>query len=329
MLPKPILLSRSQIDARSWDKHIHHSRQCVIYALSWYLDIVCKDWQALVWPSAADMRIVMPLPVQRKFGQRVLYQPLFCQYLGVFSKDELTAEQCQPFFQALKSHFPYISSYAFNPENFRVLKTLLPDGFEVQVLQTHWLYLQRPYSELYRVYSKDRKANLKKSGRAAWNLVQSCDFEPLIRLFEENHAPGIGRIEKSAYEALKRLGAACIQNACGYLFYAYAGARQCAGVMLARYRGRAIYLFNAADGAGRKGHARAAILDRYFQCNAGREQVFDFESPQKESIARYYAGFGAVATPFYCIRRNALPSPFRQIQAARRWLLFKTRRCLF
>lgn len=324
MMPKPILLPREQIDAPTWDNHIHHSRQCVIYALSWYLDIVCEHWDALVWPSAADFSIVMPLPVRRKFGRPILYQPLFCQYLGIFSKYDLTAAQCEVFLEALKAHFSYISSYTFNPENFSVINKLRLNGFETEVFQTHWLHLDQPYTELYTGYSKDRRANLKRGGRDGWETDESDDFEPLIALFVENHAPGIGKVKADAYQTLRKLGAVLINNASCRLTYARSGTRVHAGIMLAHYRGRTIYLFNAADNAGRKGNARAVLLDAYFRDNAGTELIFDFESPTKESIAGYYVGFGAVEMPFYSIKRNALPFPFRQMQKFRKWLLVRT-----
>ncbi|SDE54727.1 Acetyltransferase (GNAT) domain-containing protein [Dyadobacter soli] len=331
MLLKPILLTRAQIDAQTWDNQIHQSQQCVIYALSWYLDIVCEQWEALVWPSASDFSMVMPLPVRRKFGSRVLYQPLFCQYLGIFSKNNISTEQCGAFMEALAGRFAYVSCYSLNPENFTAIHSIghRLSGFKWEVFQTHWLDLQRPYRALLAGYSKDRKLNLKRGARMHWKITRSEDLEPLIALFEENHARCIGRIKANAYPTLRRLGEKCIQNGNGRLMYARTGAYVHAGIMLVHYRGRTIYLFNAADDAGRKGNARAVMLDRYFQANAGSESVFDFESPSKQSIAGYYSVFGAVAMPVYSIRRNALPFPLRQIQQFRKWLLIKTRQYPF
>lgn len=329
MIPKPILLSREQIDAQTWDNHIDSSLQGVIYALSWYLDIVCEQWEALVWPSAVDYSVTMPLPVRWKLGKRILYQPLFCQYLGIFSKQELSAAQCDAFFEASKVHFAYISRYAFNPGNFSVIGKLRPKGFEMEVLQTHWLHLAQSYTELYARYSGDRKINLKRGCKISWEIVESDDFDPLITLFEENHAVGIGKIKSNAYLMLRRLGMECIGNATGRLMYARAGVHTRAGVFFTHYRGRAIYLFNAADCAGRRGNARASMLDAYFRANAGTNLIFDFESPKKASVVHYYAGFGAVAMPFYSIQRNALPFPFRPMQNMRKWLLTKTRQYLF
>jgi len=300
MPAKPVLLSRGQIDAHACDKHIHHGPQCVIYALSWYLDIVCGQWEALVWPSAADFSIVMPLPVRRKCGVCVLYQPLFCQYLGIFSKDDISADHCEAFLKALAGRCTYISSYSFNPQNHSILQSARHhlNGFKWEENQTHWLDLQQPYQGLRRRYSKDRKLNLKAGLKMRWEIVRSDDLGPLIALFAENHAPQIGRISAGAYQALEKLCRKCIQTGCGSLTYARLDSHVRAGMMLTRYGGRTIYLFNAVDQVGRKGNARVVMLDAYFRENAGLPSVFDFESPSKASIAGYYAGFGAVAVPF-------------------------------
>ncbi len=84
MIPKHILLSREQINAQIWDTQIHNSRQGVIYALSWYFDIVCEQWEALVWPSATDYAITMPLPVRCKLGKRVFISRYFASISAFF-----------------------------------------------------------------------------------------------------------------------------------------------------------------------------------------------------------------------------------------------------
>jgi hypothetical protein len=326
MMPEPTLLTRKQICDTVWDSHISQSRQCVIYGFSWYLDIVCEEWEALVWPDADNFSIVMPLPLRKKLGIRVLYQPLFCQYLGIFSKHTLTAEQCGQFLQTLAGHFPCISCYAFNPCNYPVMRNLaMPvKGLDFEVFQTHWLNLEQPYSNIYASYTKDRKKSLKRATKTAWQFVKSNDLDPLINLFAHHHAKRIGKINASAYSILRKLGKYCLENGTGTLTYAHVGAQIHAGILLVRIGRRAIYLFNAADGIGRKGNARAAMLDAFFRDNAGTTSVFDFESPQNHSVAHYYAGFGAVAVPYYSIRRNALRFPLKQIQQFRKWLWLKT-----
>jgi hypothetical protein len=49
----------------------------------WHLDRTAVVWDALVW---GDYEFVMPLPVRKKWGIQYVYQPLFCQQLGIFPK---------------------------------------------------------------------------------------------------------------------------------------------------------------------------------------------------------------------------------------------------
>lgn len=329
MLCEPILLTRAQIDAQRWNDHIRQSRQCVIYALSWYLDIICPEWEALVWPSAAEYAIMMPLPVRRKLGLRALHQPLFCQYLGIFSKQELTAGQCCMFITALATHFNYISAYAFNPDNYAVMSGLkcLKD-FHLNTLQTHWLDLGQTYQEVNAGYSKDRRANLKRGIKAGWTISESRDFEPLVELFKSHHAARIGRVSAQAYEVLTSLGQHCLKEGAATLFYARSDEQIHAGVLITHFSDRAIYLFNAADTKARKDCARTVILDDWFRSRAGSMRFFDFESPLVASIGQHYRGYGASAVPFYELSRNALPFPIRQMQQLRKWF-FRTRQCLY
>ena len=80
-----IHLKHNQIDIAKWDECIDHSTNRMVYARSWFLDIVCTGWEALV---AADYETVMPLTTGNKYGINYLYQPFFTQQLGIFSKKE-------------------------------------------------------------------------------------------------------------------------------------------------------------------------------------------------------------------------------------------------
>jgi hypothetical protein len=45
---KILRLKHTEIDKQRWDKAIENSSFPSIYALSWYLDVVSPNWQALV-----------------------------------------------------------------------------------------------------------------------------------------------------------------------------------------------------------------------------------------------------------------------------------------
>lgn len=317
---QPILLNRSQIDDRLWNDLIGRSRQSVIYAHTDYLDTVCRSWKALVWPSAAGFSIVMPLPVKMKAGISAVYQPLFCQYLGIFSLEELTDADIESFLRALSSHFRYISSYHLNPQNGRSLQAMqvLFPQINFQVCITHWLQMGDIYPCVRSRYSADRRNNLRRSTGWNWQMERSADIGPLIRLFEGHHAHGIaGGVHRDAYATLAMLFSRLNASGIAELIYARRGAQLHAGILLLRYSGRIIYIFNASDQIGRRGNARTWLLDRYIRLHTGQPLVIDFESPQIPSIAQFYKSFGSVEVPFIKLAKNRLCFPLRQIQQYR------------
>ena len=98
------LLGRHKIDAERWDKTIAASPDGRLYATSWFLDIMAPAWQALVYK---DYEFVMPLPVRNKYGLNYVYQPAFCQQLGVFGNTKIDQSITNAFLTALQKHFKY------------------------------------------------------------------------------------------------------------------------------------------------------------------------------------------------------------------------------
>lgn len=75
-------LKRNEIDAHRWNALITSSVQSLPYAFTWYLDAVAEHWDACV---LGNYEAAMPFVWLRKQGVKCLYQPYYCQQLGVFS----------------------------------------------------------------------------------------------------------------------------------------------------------------------------------------------------------------------------------------------------
>ncbi|TDE10323.1 GNAT family N-acetyltransferase [Dyadobacter psychrotolerans] len=328
---EPVLLTRSEIDDRLWDECIDRSRERVIYGFSWYLDQVCEDWNALIWPSASDFKILMPVPLKKRYFLKVVQQPFFCQYLGLFSSTEITPEQAFAFLSALSSNFPFISSYSFNPKNYAAVISLLSKRkeLEYEVHETVWLLLKNNFLEIQKQYSIDKKRNLKRSLGWKWTISKSRDIEPLIELFVSNNTATIeGGVSPKSYMLLKCLFEKLTEKNCAELAYVSKDGVTHAGALFINDGSTTIYLFNSSDEMGRKGNARTFLLNRYFESHSGSDILFDFESPQVMSIASFYKSFGGESAAFIHISKNGLPFPLKQIQYVRKWF-FKTRQDLF
>ncbi|MBK7430609.1 MAG: hypothetical protein IPI62_06680 [Bacteroidetes bacterium] len=75
-------LRHTEINKSKWDNTIKLSPEGIVYAASWYLDIVSPGWEALM---DDDYKFIFPLCTRSKFGFSYLYQPHFTQQGGLFS----------------------------------------------------------------------------------------------------------------------------------------------------------------------------------------------------------------------------------------------------
>ena len=163
------------------------------------------------------------------------------------------------------------------------------------------------YQTIRQNYTPDRRRNLRLAEAAHWTVIDSTDPEPLLTLFRNHHADGIdGGVGEWAYAILRRLIQALQQRGLATLRYALCNGQIEAGALFVQEGNRIIYLFNAASETGRRGNARTLLIDQVIQVNSGKPMLFDFESPQKESIVDFYRSFGAVEDVFREVRWSRL-----------------------
>ncbi len=105
-------LPHDKIDKAKWDHCIDTASNGLIYAYSFYLDTMSKNWDALILDNYS---FVMPLTWNKKFGVYYLYQPFFAASLGIFG-DNISAEIMKAFLDNIPGKFKYWDFY-LNREN--------------------------------------------------------------------------------------------------------------------------------------------------------------------------------------------------------------------
>ena len=147
-------LKHSGIDKSKWDETVSRSVNGIIYARSWYLDIVSPGWDALV---EDDYTAVFPLTHNRKFGVRYLYQPFFTQQLGLFTRDHLTEKLVNEFLQSIPHKFRFAEIH------LNSMNKVDPGCYSVEYRINLELDLIDTYENLRRNYDQNAKRNLKKA----------------------------------------------------------------------------------------------------------------------------------------------------------------------
>ncbi len=105
-------LKYESIDFDKYTQCLEHSEQKNWYAKKEILDELSGKWEILVYK---DYEAVLPVPLVKKMGIRLVIMPLFCQQLGVFSSSD-NPEINDQFLKALKKNYK-ILYYSFNQYN--------------------------------------------------------------------------------------------------------------------------------------------------------------------------------------------------------------------
>jgi hypothetical protein len=276
-------LRYNEINLEKWDLCIENASNSLIYAESWYLNIVSPNWHALVY---GDYEFVMPLPAKRKYGIWYLYQPLYTQQLGVFGK-EPSKGLVLLFLNSIPNKFLFID---LNMNNLLEDLTKLPN---------YELGLSIKYTALQKKYGNNLRRNLKKANKTRQIIEDNFDLKKIIYFLEEN---GKYKLEKNYYKVLEELILTSLKNKKGKLFSVYVEEELTALAFFLETKSRLIYLSGATSIKGREVQSMSFLIDEYIKSNCESEKVLDFEGSKDSNVARFYRGFGAKFKGYYRLK---------------------------
>jgi hypothetical protein len=289
-------VKRHEVDTRKWDECIAGSVNGMVYAYSWYLDIVAHGWDALV---ADDYQSVFPLVHNVKFGIHYLYQPYFTQQLGLFSTGHITPELVSRFLDAIPAKFKYIS--------IQLNTYLRVDYPSAKVIGriTHHLDLIETYPVLSGRYSTNTKRNISRA--VAHGITISKGVTPM-QMLDLKRESLIVPLKKKQFQMLTRIMTQSLERGVGQLLGAYTQRNElCASAFFLISNGKAIYLLASSGKEGLEQRAMFALVDHFINLHSETPLILDFEGSDIESIARFYKGFGATPCEYNRLVINRLP----------------------
>ncbi|MEQ1675171.1 MAG: hypothetical protein ABL876_00640 [Chitinophagaceae bacterium] len=290
-------LTNKQIDKNRWDRCINTAGNGLIYAYSFYLDAMSKNWDALV---LNDYETVMPLTWNKKYGIRYLYQPFLTAQLGIFG-NTITEELVGSFIQQARKHFRFIE-ISMNSRN----NTSSPSGFTTP-RSNYILDLSKSYQTLYDGYNENIQRNIKKAMQLGCSIQKDFDVEKVIEL---------------AVAQMKQQGNETGENVAHFRkLYQFLHEKQMAatyGIVNGQQEllascvfffshNRAYYILVGNHPNGKNTGASPALIDTFIKDNAGKNMLLDFEGSDIPSLAQFYSSFGARKEIYPALKINDLP----------------------
>lgn len=292
-------ITHPYINKKKYDLCINLDQSNLIYGYSWYLDVVCESWDALVLD---DYDAVWPLPVRYKYGQKYFFRPTAVQQLGIFTKKPLREEHWQIFAEMLIEQCALADVYLNEEQAF-------PDLNRVEVIeQTNYLLpLNRTYQEIYKGYSSNLRRNIRKAEKSDWQLFEHDSPDVLIKLFAENRGSEV-KLPRRFFQDMKQIMFTLMHKGLGEVWTVYGGPNQvCAGAFWIKHKGRATFLFSGVNSWGREYFAMPYLINEYIIFNSEKLKTLDFEGSNQEGLGRFYRSFGSEAHTYQRLFINKLP----------------------
>jgi Acetyltransferase (GNAT) domain len=291
-------LTYQQINKTKWDACIDNAGNGLIYAYSFYLDAMAKNWDALV---LGDYDAVMPLTWNRKYSIHYLYQPPFTACLGVFG-NTLSAETVNEFLKAIPAKFKYRDIY-FNPGNLFQLK-----DFDLYQRMNYVLNLNDNYEDLYAAFRENIKRNIKKSEQFRLIINKNIAIAEVITLAREQ-AGKFSSLTADDYAQFEKLFQLLYKKqkatTCGV--YTKENRLIASAVFFFSHK-RAYYIMVGNHPDGKTLGASHALINAFIKDNAGEDLLLDFEGSDIPSLAFFYSSFGAVEEKYSAVKLNKLPT---------------------
>ena len=293
-------LKRNEINDDRWNDALAKSSNALIYATTYYLDVVSPNWGALI---ADDYLAIMPVTKNNKFGINYLFQPYLTQQLGVFSIQKIIkADQVKDFIQAIPSQFRFIE-INLNSKN---TITSLQGNFNLTERINYELNLNKPFEELKKNCSDNILRNYKKALQHKLSIVENLPETDFIN-FCEQHTSQLPH-KKSILILLQKLVKTILSHNTGQLIGVIdkEGNLCAVNFFLYGYK-RVINLFPMSSKQGIETGAMTFLLFHQIMKQSGTENVFDLEGSMIEGVARFYRSFGAEEKKYYHLKQNLLP----------------------
>ncbi|MCS6935070.1 MAG: hypothetical protein NZM35_07975 [Chitinophagales bacterium] len=292
------LLKRHEIDEARWNEVISQSANSLPYGFTWYLDAVAARWNALVW---GDYEAVMPLPFFTRLGIRYLYQPHYCQQLGIFFRHEWSDSTAIALLRRAINRYPFVQ-YQLHAGCGSLTKM-----FRLQVRKNLILNVSAGIDTIRKRYSENHKRNLTKAARHGLVYLTTKDLHKFVEFYELNVDREKENLQEKHIRHFKKLCDA-LQVFSQYTV-AVAGTAEgewLAAVLLLYHASRVIALVNCSGAEGKRKGASHFLFDNIIRSESGHTKWLDFEGSSIPSVARFYEGFGAEPEIYYQIKRSPM-----------------------
>jgi hypothetical protein len=302
-------LHHSQIDSVKWNDCLAKVEDAHFYALYEYLTSIC-DWNALIIDDGMEYQLIVPLPFKSKFGLKYLYQPFFCQQLGVYALQSMSPEISKAIKNQIKKNYFFGSMNWYNSQGFE-------QGFKLEKKVNYVLNLDLSLEELKQNFNSNRRRLLNKLEKTV-DLSSTSDgleLEAVIENYKIELGSRFPEILPNHYCDLK-VAFASIQNKVDILVVrANEDGAVISESLFVIYKKKIVYLLGYNLNAYSKKSGLTICFGFVMEKFNNQGYMLDFEGGSIDGIGRFYESLGGIKKEYFQLKFNYyIPTLIKRIR---------------
>lgn len=278
-------LKYHEIDFEKYTQCLESSAQRKYSATRQFLDISSdKKWELLVY---GDYEAVMPVPYVFKSKIKIVHNPMLCQQLGIFSKED-NVEINELFLNFLEKNY-LIRIYSFN--EFNHFKTSLKS-------KKNYLIPPNDYVTVYSKYSPKRKRKLRLDEEVVMNSeIKNISFSQAESFIKENFLGADKEEDVDLFISIFKnmFEANCLNFSAFYLN------KKIINIVVTYFDDCTVALLGTFnDKESVKVSGASMLIDRCIEADISKK-IFDFEGSELPNVEEFFRGFRPELRPYHLI----------------------------
>jgi len=282
-----------------------------IFSQAWWLDAVAADkWDVVLVKKGDQIIGALPYVVKKKYGFTLLIQPILTQNLGPWIKPtqksypkRLAHEK--DVLGELADQLPKCHYYR---QNWHCdLQNWLPfywRHFEQTTRYTYRLPLSSDGDQLWSNLQENIRQDIRKARDRENVIVRVGSLDEFLELNKMVFQRQDRSLPYTSGLVARIDAAASARNAKDCLVAEGTDGKLHAGAYIVRSGNTAYYLMGGGDPKLRNSGATSLVLWEAILRQPEAVEVFDFEGSMIEPIERFFRGFAAIQTPYFCVARS-------------------------
>ncbi len=295
------ILSSSEVNYNKWDNCIAQNTNGLIYANSFYLNTMAKQWYALV---INDYEAVFPIPVKKKLGIQYAYMPAFTQQLGLIGNVKINNKVL---INAIQSFLKYGSIHLnFSNKNFTE-KIVEKNNFIID--------LKNNYAAIKKKYKKTIAYSLSKAAKQHFIYTKDDDIKKAVALYKLYNQKNMPHVKDTDYTNFKKLLLQLQKNNNVLVRKVENEKQELMSIALIIKDNKRYYnILNTTTEEGRKTEANYFLYNNILQELCNQNMLFDFEGSDLPGVKKFYEKFGAINQSYFYWHYNLLPKPLQWLK---------------